>query len=80
MVILLTENFFFIVHSSTEGPCVDFHLFGRLIREANLATLVNLLFVNATAKTSRQRAYTGRNLFRYFPQRTLGFTFAEPDT
>ena len=68
------------MHSGSEGPFMDFHLFGRHIGEANLATLVNLLLINATAKTSRQMANTGRNHFRDFSQRILGYNFAEPDT
>ena len=54
------------MHSGTEGPCGDFQIFGRNIGEAYLATTVNFLFENATAKTTRQTTRTGRNHFREF--------------
>ena len=66
------------VHTGTKGPCREFALFGRQIGEAHLGNLVNLLFVNATSKTTRQKARTGRNHFREFCRSTFGFNFVPP--
>ena len=44
---------------------MDFRLFGCRIQDENLGALVNWLFLNALAKTFREKAKTGRKHFGF---------------
>ena len=59
---------------------MDFALFGTRIEDESLGALVNCLFFNSTAFTSRVKAKTGRKHFNQFILKTLGFKFIPKTT
>ena len=61
-----------VISIFSQGPCKDFRLFGCRIQDENLGALVNCYF-NALAKTSSEKAKTGRKHFESFVLETLGF-------
>ena len=54
---------------------MDFLSFGRHIEDENLSKVVRILFLNATLKTSREKAKTGQKHFNSFALQKLGFSF-----
>ena len=59
---------------------MGFRLFGCRIQDENLGALVNWLFFNSLANTSREKGKTGRKHFDPYILESLGFNFIPSTT